>query len=131
PHRRFRTLPLSSMGLPLRGQGFTSGSQARRVRQAESSSSSCGLVSHLRLLPTPPLGDAVTFGYRPESVCLKRTCTSLNVCARGRTDRWRPAGPLTPLLFEGADGETPLPSGETSQTSGYTRLPVREASRAS
>ena len=80
------------MGLPLRGQGFTSGSQARRVRQAESSSSSCGLVSHLRLLPTPPLGDAVTFGYRPESVCLKRTCTSLNVCARGRTDRRRPAG---------------------------------------
>jgi hypothetical protein len=46
---------------------------------------SCGLAPHLRVLPTPPHGDAVPVGYRPESVCLKRTCTSLNVCARGRT----------------------------------------------
>ena len=35
------------------------------------------LVIHLRLLPTPPRGDAVTIGYRPESVYLKRTSTSL------------------------------------------------------
>ena len=32
---------------------------------------------HLQLLSTPPRGDAVTFGFRPESVCLGRTCTSL------------------------------------------------------
>ena len=32
-------------------------------RQAESSSSSYGPVFHLQLLPTPPHGDAVTFGY--------------------------------------------------------------------
>jgi hypothetical protein len=62
------------------------------MRKAESSSSSYGLVSHLQLLPTPPHGDAVTFGYRPENVCLKRTFTSLNKCACGRTDRWRLAG---------------------------------------
>ncbi len=30
---------------------------------AESGSSSCGLLVRLRLLPTPPLGDAVTFGF--------------------------------------------------------------------
>ncbi|HXW69318.1 MAG TPA: hypothetical protein VEJ88_06885, partial [Dissulfurispiraceae bacterium] len=30
-----------------------------------------GLVLHFPLLPTPPHGDAVTFSYRPESVCLK------------------------------------------------------------
>ena len=28
------------------------------------------------LLPTPPRGDAVTLGYRPENVYLERTCTS-------------------------------------------------------
>jgi hypothetical protein len=68
------------------------------MHQAESSSSSYGLVSHLRLLPTPPRGDAVTFGFRPESVCLKRICTSLNECAHGRTDRRHLAGnTLAPL----------------------------------
>ena len=33
---------------------------------AESGSSSCGLAVHLRLLSTPPRGDAVTFGYEAE-----------------------------------------------------------------
>jgi len=40
---------------------------------------------HLQLLSTPPRGDAVAFGYRPESVCLKRTFTSLTVRALSRT----------------------------------------------
>jgi len=31
---------------------------------AESSSLYCGLPVRLRLLPTPPRGDAVIFGYR-------------------------------------------------------------------
>jgi len=48
--------------------------------------------SRLRLLPTPSRDDAVTFGYRPESVCLKRTCTSLSVCARRRTSPGRQPG---------------------------------------
>jgi hypothetical protein len=34
------------------------------LRLAESNSSICGLVPHLRLLPTPPLGDAVTFSFQ-------------------------------------------------------------------
>jgi len=42
---------------------------------AESGSLSCGLVVHLPLLSTLPQGNAVTFGYRPECACLKRTCT--------------------------------------------------------
>jgi len=29
------------------------------------------------LLSTPPHGDAVAVGYRPEMVCLKKTYTSL------------------------------------------------------
>jgi hypothetical protein len=64
PYRGFHTLPLSSIGLPSRGPGFTFSLQDHRVGQAESSSSTCGRVSHLRLLSTPPLGDAVTFGFQ-------------------------------------------------------------------
>jgi hypothetical protein len=37
----------------------------------------CGLVIHLQLLSTLPRGNAVTFGYGPESACPKRTYTSL------------------------------------------------------
>ncbi|MCH8252287.1 MAG: hypothetical protein IID36_07530 [Planctomycetes bacterium] len=37
--------------------------------------SSYGPTVHLRLLSTPPHGDAVTFGYRPESACLEETST--------------------------------------------------------
>ncbi|MCK4392805.1 hypothetical protein KAX17_07850, partial [Candidatus Bipolaricaulota bacterium] len=46
---------------------------------------SYGLVSHLPLLPTPPHDGAVTVGYRPESVCLERTRTSLTSHPAGRT----------------------------------------------
>ena len=52
---------------------------------AESSSSSCGPRIHLPLLPTPPHGGAVTFGYGPESVCPEGTSTPLMKCARRRT----------------------------------------------
>ncbi|MCA9417911.1 MAG: hypothetical protein KC917_16655 [Candidatus Omnitrophica bacterium] len=50
---------------------------------------SYGLVVHLLLLPTPPRGDAVTVGYRPESVCLVWTFTTLIEYACRRT--WIPA----------------------------------------
>ena len=53
--------------------------------QAETSSSSYGLVTRQRLLSTPPHGDAVTVGYRPENVCLDRSRTCQTVCARTRT----------------------------------------------
>ena len=44
-----------------------------------------GLALHLPLLRTPPCGDALSFGFRPESACLTRTLTSLTMHARGRT----------------------------------------------
>jgi hypothetical protein len=67
------------------GPDFALGMQAHRGYPAESSFLSYGLVVHLLLLPTPPLGDAVAFGFRPESVYLERTCTSLTARALRRT----------------------------------------------
>ena len=74
-------------GLPAfhAGLGFASGWQARRSRSAESSSLSYGLVIHLLLLSTSSCDDAVTVGYRPESVCLERTFTPLAKHAFRRT----------------------------------------------
>jgi hypothetical protein len=37
----------------------------------------CGLAVRLTVFPTPPRGDAVPFGYKPENVYLKRTSTFL------------------------------------------------------
>jgi len=42
-----------------------------------------GLRVHLLLLPTFPLGNAVTVGFKPESVCLERTFTALAVYLSG------------------------------------------------
>ena len=58
--------------------------------------SSYGLVAHLLLLSTSPHGDVVTVGFRPESVYLERTFTSLNVCARRRT---------SPAIYHWEDGK--------------------------
>lgn len=68
------------------GVGFTSTPLARRERKPLSSSSSYGLVVHLQLLPTSPHGDAVIFGFRPESVCLTRAFTLPALHAAGRTE---------------------------------------------
>ena len=46
------------------GSGLRLESAGSSLRTAESCSSSYGLHVRLRLLPTPPHGDAVTFGYR-------------------------------------------------------------------
>src|SRR5690606_8950271 len=66
------------------GLGFAVGRQARQSARPNRVHSRCGLVVLLRLLPTPCHQDAVTFRYRPESVCLKRTSTSLtkHTCKR-------------------------------------------------
>jgi len=69
-----------------KGLGFAIDSQAHRNGQAEAGSLYYGLLIHLLLLPTPPRGDAVTIGYRPECVYLKRTCTSLAKYAYRRTN---------------------------------------------
>ena len=57
--------------------GFTIRRQARQTARPNRVHNSYGLVVLLQLLPTPPHDDAVTFRYRPESVYLKRTHTSL------------------------------------------------------
>ena len=82
--RRFSTLPLSSTAFPCgsRLRLWLAGSSSG---PAVSSSSSYGLVIHLLLLSTTHRCVAVAFGYRPESVCLKRTCTSLTTRAFRRT----------------------------------------------
>ena len=72
------------------------------MRLAVSSSSSYGLVVHLLLLPTPPHGDAVSFGYKPESVCLKGTLTPLTLFAFSRTTRHLPVAVLWPRLLREA-----------------------------
>jgi len=51
-------------------------------------------IAHLLLLHTPPHGDAVAVGYRPESAYLKRTSTSLTICAFRRSKKR-----LLPLHF--------------------------------
>jgi hypothetical protein len=56
---------------------------ARRGRTAVSSSLSYGLVVHLLLLPTTHHCVAVAFSYRPESVYLERTFTSLTIALSG------------------------------------------------
>jgi len=89
PVMAFSCYPSASRAFPflLRNlhSGFAIHEQARQLHAAESSSSSYRLAVLLQLLPTPPHGDAVTFGYRPESICLKRTFTSLSGCAHRRT----------------------------------------------
>jgi hypothetical protein len=70
--------------------GFTFTPQARQL-SGRIAFVSYGLIVHLLLLPTPPRGDAVAVGYRPERAYLKRTSTSLTKCAFRRTGRGRPA----------------------------------------
>ena len=73
----------SAQQLSFSGLDFAIGMQARRVRTAVSSSLSYGLVVHLLLLSTTHRCVAVAFGYRPESVYLKRTFTSLAIVLSG------------------------------------------------
>ena len=76
PQHRFNTLPISVLGLrPLDGSGLHHSLAGSPRRPAESRWSSYGPMVHLQLLSTPPHGDAVTFSFRPESACLKGTCT--------------------------------------------------------
>ena len=85
PNVAFARYPSARRSPAFAGLGFALRQQARRYRPAESSSLSYGWIVHLLLLPTPPHGDAVAFGFRPESVCLERTFTSLIMCALRRT----------------------------------------------
>jgi len=79
---------------PFSGLDFAFDRQARRLHPAVSSSLSYGLVVHLLLLSTTHRCVAVAFGYRPESVYLKRTFTSLTTRAFRRTCRLLPQAPV-------------------------------------
>ena len=91
PSIAFSRYPSAWTASPCGGLGFATVQQARQDHQAESGSSSYGLLVHLQLLSTPPHGDAVTFGFRPESAYLRRTFTVLIEYARWRTGP-RPPG---------------------------------------
>ena len=82
----FRTRPLSSTARLPRASGrlwLRSWLAGSPPFQAESSSSSYGLVVHLLQLSTSPHGDAVAVGFRPERVCLEGTCTPLTTTLAG------------------------------------------------
>src|SRR5713226_8247353 len=68
-----------------RGSGLRLSVAGSPCGPAESSSLSYGRLLHLPLLPTPPRGDAVTVGYRPEWACLKGTLTLPARHPHGRT----------------------------------------------
>ncbi len=93
------------------GLGFTFPSRLASF-QAESSSLSYGLIVHLLLLPTPPHGDAVAVGYRPERAYLKRTSTSLTKRAFRRTEGRGAPRPCWRLTVADARQRVPTkPSG--------------------
>jgi len=69
-------------------------------RTAESCSFYYGLPVPLRLLPTPPHGDAVTFDYREGSISRERTCASQSASPARRTNCGRqPASESLPCFF--------------------------------
>ena len=109
PGVAFTRYPLAPVGSRIAAvEDFASSTQAHRSRPAVSSSSSYGLVTPRRLLPTSPHGDAVIVGYGPESVCPERTSTSLSWHHCRRTSRagLRPACAIEP--------EVPNTSGDAT-----------------
>ena len=105
PRRRFLTLPLSATGFRyhLYRSGLHHSLAGSPVGRPYRVRFGCGLVAHLLLLSTPPRGDAVTVSYWPESVCQKRTLTSLSEHARRRT--------RSQLLLANKDGFSPPGGG--------------------
>ena len=100
---RFDTLPFSVLGFlhgspeprsseisrPTFGSGLHHWLAGSPQRPAELRSLSYGPMIHLRLRSTPPHGDAVTFGYRPQSACLEGTYTLLIEHTFRRTSQGR------------------------------------------
>ena len=76
-----------------RGSGLRHSLAGSPTRPAESRSLSYGPMVHLRLLSTPPRGDAVTLSYRPENAGLEGTCTPLIEYTLRRTRADAPVGP--------------------------------------
>src|ERR1700739_1505652 len=62
-----------------------------------------GLVVRFRLLPTPPLDDAVAFSYGQPVLCPTGTSTPLLVRTLRRTRAGSPRRPLTVVVFANRD----------------------------
>lgn len=84
-NHRFHTLPLSVITRSCLHLGFAINEKARQVFRPNRVYERLGLAVRLPLLPTPPHGDAVSVGYKPENVCLKRTFTFLSKHTYKRT----------------------------------------------
>jgi hypothetical protein len=83
---RFHTLPFSVIaGRNCLHLGFTLSQRARQVDRPNRVHFRLGLAVRLPMLSTPPCGDAVSVGYKPENVCLKRTYTFLTKHTYKRT----------------------------------------------
>jgi hypothetical protein len=65
--------------------GFAIRRQARQTTRPNRVHLRCGLAIRLPMLSTPPRGDAVSVGYKPENVYLERTCTPLSKHTHRRT----------------------------------------------
>jgi hypothetical protein len=73
------------------------------------------------MLPTPPRGDAVPIGYKPESVYLKRTYTFLTKHTYKRTSRVSPRLVLVVIRFIGSKA-----SDQRSESRGVTHRTATE-----
>ena len=93
PRIAFTRYPSACWASRLCGSGLRHPLAGSPRRPAELRSSSYGPIVHLRLLSTPPRGDAVTFGYRPENACLEGTCTPLIEYTFRRTSGRPPSRP--------------------------------------
>ena len=82
-HPQTRGAPRHPFRSHTQGAGWTLRPRLRHdcasspLHAAETGSSSCGLPVRLRLLSTPPRGDAVTFSYMCRDIHMGWTCTSL------------------------------------------------------
>jgi hypothetical protein len=101
----------SAQPLSFSGLDFARGVQAHRGRLAVSSSLSYGLAVHLLLLSTTHRCVAVAFGFRPESVSLERTFTSLTIALSGAHTTRFSVVVLQPRNYRAADKILPTAVG--------------------
>jgi len=98
PSIAFSRYPSASTASGLPVLGFAIRVEARQSIRPNRVHLRCGPAIRLTMLPTPPHGDAVSFGYRTENVSLKRTSTSLSKYTCQRTLLW--AAPIQPSRAE-------------------------------
>jgi hypothetical protein len=110
---------------PSTGPGFAPHPASSPLHAAESGSSSYGLSVRLRLLPTPPRGDAVTFSYMRCDLPWLRTYTLLAERTHERTGPARDSATVkaaTPLRFASRPSSAlraPSPAKERGRRTSY------------